>query len=93
MKTTKRDKALELLRQAHQASDPRYAPQCPPDNEPTGWLTGLQLILRGAGSRYGARIHELRHRYGYDIQCHIEHRDGDAIPFYKLVSDGQQDAR
>ena len=56
------------------------------------WVSAASLV--SASCQYSARIHELRHQDGYQIENRVEHRAGRKLGFFRLkkyvtVSDGK----
>lgn len=88
-KPNRKAKVLEQLQDAYRrrinlGAEPQDVPAGMPD---WGWVTGIHFVVHGGGTRYGARIHELRHEDGVEVLHFNEHRDGVVIPFYRLKSD------
>jgi hypothetical protein len=51
-----------------------------------GWVSGNDLAAVGSW-RYGGRIHELRHQYGYTIEKrYVRGR----VPMYRLIHEQMQ---
>ena len=52
------------------------------------WISGNRLFEVG-GTRYGARVFELRHLYGHAIERRSA-RNGSAVDEYRLVTEPEQ---
>lgn len=53
-----------------------------------GWVAGGRLI-EASGSRFGARLFELRHEYGLTIEKRPA-PNGSHVPWYRLVPEDEQ---
>ena len=53
-----------------------------------GWVSG-NALFQVAGTRYGGRIFELRHEYGYTIERRSA-PNGSAVDEYRLIEQPEQ---